>query len=246
MKAAQLYGLIRSAVIYRARPWKARRVIRFYRPLVQPGDLCFDIGAHIGDRTAAFRRLGARVVAVEPQPQFAAALRTLHGRDGDVTLIEAAIGAEAGRADLLISNRTPTVSTLNEAWADRVAKEPSFAGVTWDTRARVTVITLDNLIAEHGRPAFCKIDVEGHEAEVLRGLTQPIRALSFEYLPGARGAAEACVERLAALGDYAFNVSVSETMRLIFPEWRNGDAMTKWIGALPEDAPSGDIYARLA
>ena len=41
---------------------------------VRPGDLVFDVGAHVGDRIAAFRRLGARVVAVEPQP---ALVRTL-------------------------------------------------------------------------------------------------------------------------------------------------------------------------
>ena len=244
MKAAQLYGLARSAVIYRARPWKARRAVRFYRRFVRSGDLCFDIGAHLGDRTAAFRRLGARVVAVEPQPLFAAALRRLHGRDNAVTLIEAAVGASADSGEILISHRTPTVSTLNEAWAGRAAREPSFAGVTWDTRHAVAITTLDALIAEHGRPAFCKIDVEGHEAEVLRGLSQPIPALSFEYLPGARDVALACVERLAALGPYAFNVSVSETMRLIFADWPDREAIAAWIEALPTDARSGDIYAR--
>ena len=47
---------------------------RLYGQFVRPGDLVFDVGAHVGDRIAAFRRLGARVVAVEPQP---ALVRTL-------------------------------------------------------------------------------------------------------------------------------------------------------------------------
>ena len=73
--AIRTYGLARSTLIYRARPWRRQRLDRFYRRFIAPGDLVFDIGAHLGDRLAAFARLGARVVAVEPQPTFAAALR---------------------------------------------------------------------------------------------------------------------------------------------------------------------------
>src|SRR4030095_4746433 len=53
---------------------------RLYGQFVQPGDPVFDIGAHVGGRTAAFRRLGARVVAVEPQPALVRTLRLLYGR----------------------------------------------------------------------------------------------------------------------------------------------------------------------
>ena len=56
---------------------------RLYGHFVRPGDLVFDIGAHVGDRVASFRRLGARVVAVEPQPAMVRALRLLYGRDAD-------------------------------------------------------------------------------------------------------------------------------------------------------------------
>ena len=63
---------------------------RLYAAFVRPGDLVFDIGAHVGDRVAAFRRRGARVVAVEPQPALVAALRLIYGRDP-------AVAVEAGR-----------------------------------------------------------------------------------------------------------------------------------------------------
>ena len=67
-------GLARSLVIYRARPWRSPRLARFYRGIVAPGDLAFDIGAHAGNRTRALLRAGARVVALEPQRLFHAFL----------------------------------------------------------------------------------------------------------------------------------------------------------------------------
>ena len=68
------YGIARSALIYRANPLKRRRSRSFYRQFVGPGDLAFDIGAHLGDRVQAWVDLGARVVAVEPQPHLVAVL----------------------------------------------------------------------------------------------------------------------------------------------------------------------------
>jgi hypothetical protein len=55
-------------------PGRAAVLDGFFARFLKPGDLAFDIGAHVGDRTAAFRRLGARAVAVEPQPPLARAL----------------------------------------------------------------------------------------------------------------------------------------------------------------------------
>jgi hypothetical protein len=75
------------------------------------------------------------------------------------------------------------------------------------------VTTLDALVAEHGEPAFCKIDVEGFELDVLRGLSRPVRALSFEYLPPAHDAALAALDLVDGLGDYAYNYSPVETLR---------------------------------
>ena len=109
----------------------------------------------------------------------------------------------------------------------------------------VPVTTLDELIARHGLPAFCKIDVEGYELEVLCGLSRPIPALSFEYLSVCLDRARACVARLAELGQYQFNWSVGESHRLRSDGWLDADRLLAHLGDLGAAGGSGDIYARL-
>ena len=247
LSAGQL-GLLRSLLMYYAIPFRSRQLARFYAQFIQAGDLCFDIGAHVGNQLRVWSRLGARVVGVEPQPACMRFLKHRYRRHPSITLVEQAVGAVPGTQALHVSQRTPTVSSLSREWIDTVQRIESFAWVRWDTSVSVSVTTLDRLIAEYGRPAFCKIDVEGYELEVLRGLSQPLPALSFEYIPAALDTALGCIARLGELGTYTFNwkpAALGESYRLQSASWLSPDDMAARLKSLPPDGASGDVYARL-
>jgi hypothetical protein len=135
------------------------------------------------------------------------------------------------------------VTTASDAFVEAANGAAGWEGQVWGKSIRVPMTTLDALIAAHGRPAFIKIDVEGFEGEALAGLTQPIKALSFEFTTIQRDIARACIERCAALGYVRFNAALGESQEL--GEWRTAADITRWLEELPHAANSGDIYARL-
>lgn len=247
-----LGGVLRSLRIYRlGGEARSRRAAmdRLYGRFIRAGDLAFDVGSHVGDRVACFRRLGARVVAVEPQPALARTLRLIYRRDLQVMVEETAVGRQAGSAELHLNPRNPTVSTLSGALIASARRAPAWQDQRWTRQVRVPVTTLDRLIERHGDPAFIKIDVEGLEAEVLAGLSRPVPALSFEFTTIQRSVAVEAIDRCQALGYRWFNVAIGESQQLILGQGGSGytdaEGIRRWLLEQPESVNSGDIYASL-
>jgi FkbM family methyltransferase len=238
-------GIIRSLRIYYGQRGHASAMDRLYGQFVNRGDLVFDIGSHVGDRVSSFCRLGARVVAGEPQPVMVAVLRVIHGRNPAVAIEPAAVGRRTGTATIMINPGNPTVSTASQEFITAARDAPGWEKQRWTKAIDVPMTTADALIEKHGKPAFIKIDVEGFEAEVLAGLTQPVRAISFEFTTIQREVARACIERCYALGYRRFNAALGESQSLTHGNWIDDDAIANWLAALPHAANSGDIYARL-
>jgi len=229
--------------------------LRFYRNsnIISHGDLVFDIGAHWGCYTEAFLALGARVVAVEPDPSAASKLRMRFGSNPNVAVVEAGAGSKIGEMDLYVGEMSG-IATFSDDFRDMTEKHYK-GNYVYKTRAKLT--TLDLLIKEHGTPKYCKVDVEGFEEQVFAGLTGKIAFISFEFHRERLDAAKACAGRLSELGDATFNYTHFDPAHLGFclGEWVDVDKLFKAIKEESSDIAKesgdvnfwrvGDIFARI-
>ena len=237
----------KAAGVYRLARWVNRRVwnreelrayeadCQFYSQFVRAGDLCFDIGANYGAKAEVFLALGARVVALEPQDYCMSELKARLGAQPRLVTVEAAVSDRTGSRTLYVE-RHSTASSLVPQWQGEIVKT-----------ADVSTVTLADAIARYGAPQFIKVDVEGHEFEVLGGLKTPVRYLSFEYHVRGNGVerALACLEHLATLGSVRVNISPAETPALNRPQWWSKqdfvDFFSNEVPRLPEYS-YGDVF----
>lgn len=178
-----------------------------YARYVRPGDLVFDIGANVGQRTGWFLELGCKVVAVEPQAEMLAHC------DPHAIRVNAAVGAENGTVPFFVCQSSNYLSTIDPTYVQQVYEQPGIGGNIY-TDTTTECVTMDYLIERYGVPAFAKIDVEGGEVGVLAGLSQPLQALSFEVHQFSPSKTEACIDRLAQLGEYVYTYSALESFVL--------------------------------
>ena len=123
----------------------------------------------------------------------------------------------------------------------------STSAFQWQKSEKVNVTTLDKLVQEYGKPAFCKIDVEGYEYKVLKGLSKPVGTISFEFTPTKEfiDLAMDIVEHLATIGEVKFNYSLGESMTLALENWVSPEVISKILPTLPQKTSfCGDIYAK--
>ncbi|MFN4006119.1 MAG: FkbM family methyltransferase [Chitinophagaceae bacterium] len=198
---------------------------KMYKKFVQPGQLVFDVGANEGNRVQPLLNIGATVIAVEPQPNCVQLLQEKFGNT--ITIEQVGLGSSFGTLEMFVASES-TISTFNKDFIEKTGST-RFKHCRWENTIQVPIVTLDSLIEKYGVPSFCKIDVEGFEQEVLKGLTQPIPCISIEYcVPEMTKEMEACMALLHSLApNGVFNYSVGETMDLQLNQWLNYSDMLK-------------------
>ena len=236
------------AVAHRERLESMRQELHFYRSVLagfRLGDLIFDIGANHGDKTNVFLRLGARVVAVEPDDACSATLAerflAFRIRPRPVTIVNRAVSDKIGIEEMLIDGPGSAVNTMSPKWAESLKKNrANFAyghcGLEFHQTKFVETTTINELIAQQGLPFFVKIDVEGHELSALRGLSRPVPFLSFDVnLPEFKPEGLECIRLLAELANTGrFNYTSNRANGLTLTDWVPAEEFSPTLGRCRE------------
>ena len=195
-----------------------------------PGDVVFDVGANMGDKAAALLGRGVKLVCVEPQPACVAVLNSRFAGNPNICIVPKGLGSRPGIMQMHINTKSPVLSTFSPEWMTG-----RFAHETWDQKIDVPITTLDDLVRQHGRPRYAKIDVEGFEFEVLSGLTRRVGIVSFEFTDEFFSNAERLLVYLQNLGYTRFNFSLGE---------RPDFALEQWVDVAPMCAVLKDLFGK--
>ena len=267
LKRAGLYERIKGSCLYHAY-WRIadprlleqhNQELDFFRKTLvgfRRNDLIFDIGANRGLKTSIFLKLGARVVAADPdasnQKTLTERFLTYRLRKKPVVVVGKAVSDRNGHETFWISEPGFEMNTLNPRWAETLGRDPARFGRTFKfgEKREVETLTLEQMISTYGRPFYVKIDVEGHESNVLKGLQSPVPYLSFEVnLPDFRREGEQCIARLLSVdANGRFNCAVRN--HLMFSDWMRHASFVKAFAEIKETSvevfwrtwvPRGDV-----
>lgn len=218
------------------------RMIEHYRQFINPGDLVFDVGANLGERTKVFRELGAKVIAIEPTSCCVNYLQHLFVGDDNVIVVGYALGEQEGTGEIRVSEKLPVLSTMSPKW---VTESRFSKNYHWEKTEKIKITTMDKLIVQYGSPAFCKVDVEGFELEVFRGLSSKIPMISFEFLYEFLDDSMKCIDTLASIGTMELNFNIGEDMEFFSKSWIGKEEIRSEIMKMGNEKLWGDIYVRM-
>jgi FkbM family methyltransferase len=216
----------------------------FYSSFINQNDLCFDVGANVGNRIVPLLEIGAKIVAVEPQESCYKILKLKFGNK--IEIVTKGLGKTEGIENFHISNAS-TISSFSDEWINSV-KNDRFKEYNWEKVVQVEMTTLDKLIEQYGLPKFIKIDVEGYELDVLKGLTKPVKLISFEYtVPEQINKVNECIDQIEKNDrNIECNYSIGESMVFALEDWLSVENMKKHINTKEFiDTGFGDVYVRI-
>jgi len=194
--------------------------INFYSDFINSNSLVFDIGANHGDKTHAYAKLGKNVIALEPDRANNEFLNYRFKLNKRVKIVNKAASSEIGKATFFINNPGSGLNTIDSKRQEKMQFKNSY---------EVQTITLDTLIHEFGIPDFIKIDVEGHELSVIKGLSKAVKMITFEAnLSDAIDNTIECIDLIYSLSskysfNYGFDVGIESK------DWLSKDAISDII-----------------
>lgn len=214
--------------------------IELLRDLVTPDDLCFDVGANIGDYTASLLAVGARVIAVDPQPSAIKELRARFYRNDRIVVEPVALGDREGKARFFVRDHHGASSFL-ENWG----------GGRYRETLELPIRTIESLIKTYGVPSYVKLDVEGYELQVVLGLKSKVNLISVEYFLTDENCASKLeiIEILEKFGTLSFNLVQEGADAFFWPKFVSSETFHSVFPQqlrLASSAFYGDIFVRIS
>ena len=189
----------------------------------------FDIGANVGkyiDVLLSNINPQDTIIAVEANDELCNFLSKKYS-DKNVIIENCLLSEKVGYGDFYICNAN-TISTCNRKWIEE-SRFSNNSQYYWNKIQKETS-TLDVLISKYGLPEMIKIDVEGHEKEVLNGLNYKIDKLCFEYAEELYEDTNKCIDKLKSLGYIEFAFTINDMLfndsDLTYSKWEDSEIHT--------------------
>ena len=187
--------------------------------------IAFDIGANIGQTVDELLPNYDKIICFEPNPNLVTIIKNKFFNNDKVTIEELGLSDKIETKKFNISN-SHVVSTFSEDWINN----SRFTNVyNWDTSIDVKTTTLDEVIDKYGIPYFIKIDVEGYEYEVLKGLTKLLENtyFAFEWAEEQYEIVNKTVKYLKELGYNNFSYTYQDSLLTLENiEWGKWEDLT--------------------
>jgi FkbM family methyltransferase len=238
---------IYSATLGRQAALAQSKMRNFYSCILQPKTLVFDIGANVGVLSSTFASLGATVIAVEPNVDCVRHIQ-LSYQHQMIEVIQAAIGDRNGLAVLNVSDERDVRSSLSVDWISTMGNRDASYRDIWSRKNIVPMLTLDTLAEHFGLPHFVKIDVEGFEEKVLKGLSVQPPMVSFEFTSAFLAPAIGCLDlevfKEGSMYNFAINADWGYPAKFANSQWLEKEELKKLLYALQGGETQGDIFVR--
>ena len=186
--------------------------------------LAFDIGSNVGDTIHYLLTRYDKIVGFEPNPSLAEHVSNVF-QNNNVKIVQKGLSSKKEIKPFYISDVKNVISTFSNDWITK----SRFTGNDWNTVINVESITLDDVIDLYGIPDFIKIDVEGYEYEVLKGLTKLLdnTLFGFEWAEELFDNTENAVKHVQDIGYTKFAYTNEDNLSLMdnlnFSSWNELD-----------------------
>jgi FkbM family methyltransferase len=217
--------------------------MKLFEYIINRNDLVFDVGSNIGNKSEIFLNLGAKVISFEPQENCFNYLLNRFSNNDSIFIERIALDKKVGDEIMYISDSN-TLSSMSELFINETKKE-RFTNHNWMNKISIQVNTLDNMIIKYGEPNFIKIDVEGYELNVLKGLTKKIKLISIEFVPEICQQSIDCIEYIDYVneGNTVFNYVSMENDYFKYNNWLTKKEIINYLKSITDFKHEfGDIY----